>query len=565
MSNIKLNKKVKFNQLEKKKSKKIGVFDENNFLSYINKRDLDNILLFESIFEANQYISNNEIETGTLGFVKEDGKYYYFDGNSFSWNDLFDTINLDSFINRTSSNIVTSNFKLTDTSSSVTFSILNNYVNIDGRLKVNDNNENVILIDNTYGIKSNKDFTEVEKDNNLLFAQRKYVEDKIKSINTSVPTLQKVLEKGNESVSGFYKIKIEPTLFTASKTNSVIFSEVYYNKIGLNTTSDESKVEIGIKDNILPYQYFKLNDNFIYLYPNNSPIENDISVYYPQKSGTLALLSDIPNVDNYLEKNKINEVTNEFEIVRNFGIPENNPESFILDNYISSDSIPEVGIGINDDNAEGVRLLFNRDKIKVRSQDGDNDSMTFDGRKISFTQYASNKLDNDLAQIKDAKKTLDEVLSYGNSSTNNIKLNPISNPSNNFKELNIDGTKISGSRVTTSINDYYDLTPWGFEIYTSNGRKSTVNSNGIFVQTIDTNGLVVRENTHRSDGSSFSINQSLGVGNSLTLGLGSDYSQFDGSKTYIQKYQKKSGDIALTSDVEALKQWVIDNFLSKNG
>lgn len=565
MSNIKFNKKVKFNQLELKKSKKIGVFDENNFLSYINKRDLDNILLFESIFEANQYISNNEIETGTLGFVKEDGKYYYFDGNSFSWNDLFDTINLDSFINRTSSNIVTSNFKLTDTSSSVTFSILNNYVNIDGRLKVNDNNENVILIDNTYGIKSNKDFTEVEKDNNLLFAQRKYVEDKIKSINTSVPTLQKVLEKGNESVSGFYKIKIEPTLFTASKTNSVIFSEVYYNKIGLNTTSDESKVEIGIKDNILPYQYFKLNDNFIYLYPNNSPIENDISVYYPQKSGILALLSDIPNVDNYLENNKINEVNDDFSIVRKFGIPENNPESFILDNYISSDSIPEVGIGINDDNAEGVRLLFNRDKIKVRSQDGDNDSMTFDGRKISFTQYASNKLDNDLAQIKDAKKTLDEVLSYGNSSTNNIKLNPISNPSNNFKELNIDGTKISGSRVTTSINDYYDLTPWGFEIYTSNGRKSTVNSNGIFVQTIDTNGLVVRENTHRSDGSSFSINQSLGVGNSLTLGLGSDYSQFDGSKTYIQKYQKKSGDIALTSDVEALKQWVIDNFLSKNG
>lgn len=558
MSNIKFNKKVKFNNLDFSNSKKIGVFDENNFLSYINKRDLDNILVFESIFEANQYINNHQIETGTLGFVKEDGKYYYFDSNSFSWKDLFGTINLDSFINKTSSNIVTSDFKLTDTSSSVTFSILNNYVNINGKLNVSDNNGNTIFIDTIFGIKSNKDFTEVEKDNNLLFAQRKYVDDKINSISTSIPSLQKVLEKGNESVSGSYKVKLEPILFSMSKTNSVIFSEVYYNKIGLNTTSNESKVEIGIKDNILPYQYFKLNDNFIYLYPNNSPVESDISIYYPQKSGTLALLDDIPAVDNYLEKNKLNEVTNDFGIVRKFGIPNNNPESFILENYINSEGIPEVGIGINDDNSEGVRLLFNRDKIKVRSQDGDDDSMTFDGMKISFDQYLPDKSPNDVAQMKDI--TLEQAYINNNIIDYNKKKLGI-----RFIE-NVPNTDI-GEVKYESLQQPRGTT-WSQVSVSSpnlNSISTSISSTGVTIGKFGTNDYTNPiSNSFRyvgltKDGLSFTA-----TNGKILYVVPEDFANIPQGQI-VQKLPAKSGTVALNSDIESLKQWVIDNFLSKQG
>ena len=100
---------------------------------------------------------------------------------------------------------------------------------------------------------------------------------------------------------------------------------------------------------------------------------------------------------NSLKKNENNIVTENFSIERRYG----NGDSFIMDVRSGTNGYGEMSIGVNDDNAEGVRFLFSRDNIKMRGVDGEIESMVMDGDKITFAQYSPNKVSNDVPQMQD--------------------------------------------------------------------------------------------------------------------------------------------------------------------
>ena len=101
--------------------------------------------------------------------------------------------------------------------------------------------------------------------------------------------------------------------------------------------------------------------------------------------------------DDTLKKDESNTVTENFSIERNYS----NGDTFSMDVRVNPSGYGEMSIGVSDDNAEGVRFLFSRDNIKMRTVDGRDDSMVMDGDKITFAQYSPNKTSNDLAQMQD--------------------------------------------------------------------------------------------------------------------------------------------------------------------
>lgn len=105
----------------------------------------------------------------------------------------------------------------------------------------------------------------------------------------------------------------------------------------------------------------------------------------------------------FLRKFEKNEVGESFTIERHYGVPLENKNVFKIITDVRADGTPTSYIGVDDDNGEGVRMELTNEDIKVRSIDGDDDSMTTDGRKISFSQYAPNKSPNDAAQMKDVE------------------------------------------------------------------------------------------------------------------------------------------------------------------
>ena len=111
--------------------------------------------------------------------------------------------------------------------------------------------------------------------------------------------------------------------------------------------------------------------------------------------------SVITDNSNFIKKNEPNNVTKDFTLRHDFSTPLINMHSVLIDIEVNEEDEGFLGVGVNDSNAEGVRMIFTNKGINVRNAEGDEKSMVTDGKKITFSQHATGKTSNDVAQMKD--------------------------------------------------------------------------------------------------------------------------------------------------------------------
>ena len=136
--------------------------------------------------------------------------------------------------------------------------------------------------------------------------------------------------------------------------------------------------------------------------PISNPIYPTDTNHLTNKAYVDSLINSvITDNSNFIKKNEPNNVTKDFTLRHDFSVPLINMHSVLIDIEVNEEDEGFLGVGVNDSNAEGVRMTFTNKGINVRNAEGDEKSMVTDGKKITFSQHATGKTSNDVAQMKD--------------------------------------------------------------------------------------------------------------------------------------------------------------------